>query len=82
MNQFLHHRLVDLETAGGVQNDCVKAVLFGVVDGVLGNLYRVLGAVLFVNRHVNLLAKHAKLLDGGRTNQVAGGKEGAASVFF
>ena len=71
-----------MKAAGGVQNYRVKSVLFCVFNGVFGNLYGVLGAVLFVNRNVNLLAKHAKLLDCGRTDQVAGGKEGSAAVFF
>jgi len=79
--EFCHQRLVYMEAAGGVQEDHVVAVLFGVLNGGLGN-----GDGIFLahleDRDVQLFPHHFQLLDGGGTIDVAGNQQRALAVLL
>ena len=72
---FVHQLLVHGQTAGGIHDH--HAVAFGLRlrDGGLGDLDRILLAVLSVHRHADALAQHFQLLDGGGAESVAGREE-------
>ena len=74
LRQLVHQRFIDVQTAGGIDNQHVAAVVAGVFNGFLDRLYRVLRA-LFKDRHVDLLAYHLQLLDGGGAVDIAGGQQ-------
>ena len=75
VGQLLHQRFVDVQAAGGVDDQHVLAVVPGAFDGFFGGLHRVLGA-LFKHGHAHLLAHHLQLLDGGGAVNIAGGQQG------
>ena len=52
----------------------------GIADGVLGNLDRILVAVLGVDGDIYLLGQHLELVDGGGTVDVASHEEGTARL--
>ena len=70
-----------MEAAGGVQKHHVVAVLFCVGHSGLGDVHRV-DLTHLEHRHVQLLAHHLQLLDGGGAVYVAGGKQGALPLLF
>src|SRR5262249_2215008 len=76
--QLVHQLSIDLEPAGGVENDHVEAVLFRVSDGVLADLDRV--GCLRIDRDVDLLAEDLELLDGGGALQVGRDEEWATTL--
>ena len=73
--QLLHQRFVDVQAAGGVDDQHVLAVIPGVLDGFLGGFDGALGA-LFKHRHAHLLTHHLQLLDSGGAVNIAGGQQG------
>ena len=75
VGDFVHHLLVNGQTAGGIDDDDVLALRLGVLDGVLRNLHRVLVALFAIDLHLDLLAQHLQLLDSGRTIDVASHKQ-------
>ena len=77
--QLAHQRLVDMQTAGGVQKDDVVAVVSGVLHRLLGDGHRV-DLPHLEDGDVQLLAHHLQLVDGGGTVHVAGGQQGAFPV--
>ena len=74
--QLVHQRLVDMQTAGGVQKDDVVAVVSGVLHRLLGDGHRV-DLPHLEDGDVQLLAYHLQLVDGGGTVHVAGHQQGA-----
>ena len=78
---LLHHRLVDGQTAGGIDDYKVVVVLFRLFDGVQCNLHGVFRLGLAVYGNANLLAKHLQLVDSCGTVYVAGYEQGI-SVFL
>ena len=72
---LVHQLLVHGQAAGGIDDDHAVALGFRLADGVLGDLDRILLAVLGVHRHADALAQHLQLLDGGGTERVAGREE-------
>ena len=73
--QLLHQRFVDVQAAGGIDDQHVLAVVAGVIHRFLGGFHGVLGA-LFKHRHPHLLAHHLQLLDSGGVVNIAGGQQG------
>ena len=73
-DRLLHHLLVDLKAASGIHNHDVVQVIDSLVDGLGGNLDRVL-AVTAIDRHANLGTKGGKLVGSCGTVRVAGGKQ-------
>src|SRR4029077_18544871 len=72
--QLVHRHFVDVEPAGGVEEDPVQQRLLGMGDGVAANLDGRAG-VLAVDRHVDLFAEDFELVDGGGSLQVGGDQE-------
>ena len=68
--QFIHQRLVDMQTAGGVDNDDVVAVILGVCNCFARRDHRFFGAI-FKKRRACLSADDTQLLDCGRTVNIA-----------
>ena len=77
--ELVHQLLVHVETAGGIQKDDVVAVVPGVAQGVLRDLYRV-SLALLKDGQVQLSAHDLELLDGGGPVHVAGGQQGPLAV--
>ena len=71
---LVHQLVVHSKAAGGIDDDDRVAFLPGFLDGVPGDLDRVLDAVFAVDGHAHGLAEHLELLDGGGTEGVAGGE--------
>ena len=69
--QFVHQRLVDVQTAGGIQKYHVVAVVGGVFHRLPGDGHGV-DLPHFKHGNVQLLAHHLQLVDGGGTVHVAG----------
>ena len=78
-NQLVHQHFVDLQTAGGIDDQHVAAQVAGTLDGFLRGLNGILGAVL-VNRHLHLLTDHLQLLDSGGAVDVTGGEHGLLAL--
>ena len=70
-----------METAGGIQEHHVAAVIPGVADGVLCNRDGVALALL-KDRQVQLTAHDLQLLNGGGAVHVAGSQQGALRVLL
>ena len=68
---LVHQLLVHGQAAGGIDNHHAVALGFRFPDGILGDLDRILLAVLGVHRHADALAQHFQLLDGGGPERVA-----------
>ena len=78
---FDHHRLIDGEAAGGIDNHQVVAVLLGVLDGMLCDGQGVLALGLAVDGHLDLLGDGLQLVDGGGTVDVTGHEQRVAFFF-
>ena len=75
--EFFHQRFVDVQPAGGVENDDVNLPrLAGLGDTILADLDRVRRDPLGVDRHPQLLADDRELLDRGGALQVGGDQHG------
>ena len=70
-----------METACGIQEHHVVAVLLGMLHGGLGNVHRVCGAHL-EHRDAKLSAHDLQLLDSGGTVHVTGHQQGVLAVLF
>ncbi len=79
---FLNQILVDLETAGGVEDDDVGIGLGRDVQRLLGDRGDILGHAVAVETEFFLLGEDLKLVDGGGTINVARGDEGAAATLL
>ena len=77
--QLVHQGLIDVQPSGGIQKDHVVAVLPGVLDGLLGDVYRV-RLTHFEHRDVQLFAHHLQLVDGGGTVHIAGDQQRPLAV--
>ena len=72
--ELTHELLVDLQTAGGIDDDEAESRLLRVFDRGLGKL-RWLLARLVEHRHVDLLAERLQLGDGSRPIRVGGDQQ-------
>ena len=70
--QLLHQRLVDVQAAGGVDDQHVLAVARGLVERPAGDVDRVLVGALLVDGGAGLAADLDELLDRGGPVDVAG----------
>ena len=77
---LLHHRLVDVEAAGRVQDHDVVTILRGVLHGRARDSHRVLLVAQGEDGRLDLLPHHLKLLDGARAIDVAGGQQRAPAL--
>ena len=77
--QLVHQRLVDVQTAGGIQKYHVVAVVGGVFHRLPGDGHGV-DLPHFKHGNVQLLAHHLQLVDGGGTVHVAGHQQGPFAV--
>ena len=80
VDQLLHEAIVDLQAAGGVDDDRVVAALAGELRRVGGDIDRVAAGPLLVDRDADLLAKRLQLVDCGRTVDVGGHEQGIAPL--
>lgn len=76
-----HQRLVDVETAGGIDDDGVKPVFDCVLDGFLRRADGILRAAL-EHGQSGLLANDLQLFDGSGTIDVAGDQQHVLAVFL
>ena len=74
--QLVHQRLVHMQAACGIQKHHVVAVVTGIFQGFLGNMYRLILSHL-KDRDVQLLADHLQLRDRSGTVHVAGNQQRA-----
>ena len=74
--QLVHQRLVDMQTAGGIQKYHVVTVVGGVLHRFPGDGHGV-DLPHFKHRDIQLLAHHLQLGNGGRTVHVAGRQQRA-----
>ena len=79
--QLVHQRLVDGEPAGGVEDDRVAARFGGDPLGLLADERRA-ASRLGEDRHVQLLAQDAELVDGSGAVHVRGNQQGPAAALF
>ena len=61
-HQLVHQLVVDLQTACGINDNDIIAVVFGVLNCLLGNLFRLFGAHL-IDGNACLLAYNAQLVN-------------------
>jgi hypothetical protein len=80
MLQLGHHLVVDLETAGGIDDDDAVARTPRLLDARLGDAHDVLRPTLGVDGDVELLAKRLELVDRGRTIDVCGNEARRAAL--
>ena len=64
---FVHHRVIQLQAAGGIDDDVRVGVADAQFKTALGNLHRAGIRALLVHGHVNLHAERLQLGDGRRT---------------
>ena len=69
-DQFLHQRFVDLQTAGGVEDQRVAIVGLGEVQRLAGDLQNIRFALLHEDRNFDLFAERLQLVHGRRTINV------------
>ena len=69
-DQFLHQRLVNLQPAGGVENQHVAVVRSGEIQRFAGDFQNVRLAAFDENRHFNLFAERFQLVHGRRAINV------------
>ena len=79
LHELLHQDLVDLQTAGGIQDHNVVAVIPGVGQRLAGDL-RGLGTRQREHRRTCLPAHDLQLVDGGGAVDIAGHQHGAAAL--
>ena len=72
IDQLLHQAVVDLEAAGGVDDDRVVAALAGIAQRVGGDVDRVLAGAFLIDGNADLLAQRLQLVDGGRAIDIGG----------
>ena len=66
-HQFLHERLVNLQTPGGVENQNVALICFREIQRLAGDFQNVRLAAFHKNRRVNLFAERFQLIHRRRT---------------
>ena len=76
-----HQFLIDGQSSGGVQNQDLNAVLFGLAHGVLANFDRILSALLRINGHAQLFAQNVQLFNRRRTLQIRRRQHRASFIF-
>ena len=81
LRQLGHQLLVDVEAAGGVDDEDVATVLTGAVEGPGGDLDRVGVGPLLVDMGAGAAADGDELVDGGGTVDVAGGERDVFAAF-
>ena len=69
-NQFLHQRLVNLQPAGGVENQHVAAVRFCEIERFTGDFRNVRFAAFHEDRQFKLFAERVQLVHGRRAINV------------
>lgn len=78
---FVHHFLVDSESACGVDDNEVLVAPFSQIDGVEGYFYGVFAIGLGVNGDLNLFSQHTELFDSSGSVDVASGQQRSFSFF-
>jgi len=78
--QLPQQRLVDVQAAGGVDDQDVAAVVAGPPLTELDDLGGVLAFAVGVHRHADLTGEGLELVDGGRTVDVRGHQHGLAPL--
>jgi len=79
---FLDEILIDLETAGGVEDDAVGVLLLGGGEAGGADGRDILGDAVGVKAELFLLRENFKLVDGGGAVNVAPDDEGAIAALF
>ena len=82
LGNLLHHRLVDGQTAGRVDDEHVEELASGMVDGGSGNLERLLADGAREPFGARLFGHRLELFDGGRTINVGGHRENLLALRF
>ena len=79
--QLLHELLVDVQTAGSIDDDRVAAIVARVFHSLPGDLHWV-ALTLFKDLHAHLTADDLQLLDGRGAVDVAGDEQGLFAALF
>ena len=79
--QLVHQGFVNLQPAGGINDNDVMTVVFRITNGILTNLYRIVLALL-KHRHTCLRTHNLQLLDRSRTVNITGNQHRAVSLPF
>ena len=78
--QLVHQIGIDLQTAGGVEDEDTVPIVARFLDRPRGDLSDVLLTALRVNRHADLLAQRLELIDRGRPLDVQRSQHGRAAL--
>src|SRR5437660_12186259 len=81
VNEFLDKRFVDLESAGGVEDECVAIIGFGKVECAASDLEDVGLAFVSEDGELKLLAELFELVHGRRAIDVSGDEQWSATLF-
>ena len=80
--QLLHQLVVDVQSAGGVENDHRNAFFGGFANGVVANGHGIGRAALGVHRQAELFADNVQLIDGRGALQVGGHEHHLAAALL
>ncbi len=80
-DQFLDERFVNLQTAGGVENEGVAVVGPGEIKGLARDLEHIRFALLGEDGHTDLLAELLQLVHGRRSINVGRDEQRGAALF-
>ena len=74
LHQFPDHGFIDLQPAGGVNDQIIRAGTAGFLQGVHGEHGNVLRGAVRIDRHTNRFRQNFQLIDGSRAVHVRRGK--------
>ena len=77
---LVHHLGVDVQAAGGVDNEDVAAQALRLLDALAGNVYGIAG--LAEHGDIDLAAEDTQLFDGGRALEVGADEQGVAALLL
>ena len=81
-DEFLHQRLVNLQPAGGIENQNVAAVGLGKIEGFAGNFQNIRFAAFDEDGNLNLFAERFQLVHRRRAVNVRRHEQRLASLFL
>jgi hypothetical protein len=81
LDQFLDERFVDLEPAGGIEEEGVAVLSPGVLERFAGESEQVRFTAAQEDRKIELTPQRFELIHGGRAMEIGGDQERLASLF-
>ena len=78
---FIHHLLVNSQSAGRIYDDNVIALCLRLFYGIVGYLIHLFALRLAIDGHTYLFSDYSQLLDGSRTINITGNKQWILMLF-